>query len=162
MGIGATWVAGDELTAANLNTRRGFNSRIKVVRDSSVQLITAAIVTQVQFNSEIYDTFNEYSTSTYYFTAANEGDYLVLCTVLFSPDASGGYITLFLDKNDNVVAQHQMVVNSALGNQQISISSIITCSATDTIRVRVYSSSCDMDINYEGEYGTFLIISRIA
>ncbi len=57
------WAVNEEITAANLNDRKGFKNRVRVNLGGSNQKVTASAEVRVRFNSETYDVNSEFDSS---------------------------------------------------------------------------------------------------
>ena len=82
----ADWVAGDELSATNLNARRGHTSSAKASVVS--QSIPDDTLTLIELDTEDWDIEGEFDTGTHLFTATKAGYYLAIGSIRWNGDSS--------------------------------------------------------------------------
>ena len=119
---------------------------------------------EVSLGNKITDTLSEFNTSTYTFTAANSGYYLVMGCIMFSIGAGvEGDATLAIYKNGSSYFQYQEHIGYGISTTQCS--QLISLNAGDTISL--YGDIMDgaSSPNFLGytspQLGTFLSIQNV-
>jgi len=94
-----------------------------VNKNGSNQTVTTGVTTQLTFSTELYDTRNEFDTSTSRFTPTIPGNYLVTANVLGTPNVANGTLSVLLGKNGSIiyVGSSARVVSSADVTATISV-----------------------------------------
>lgn len=139
---------GGAITAASQSAARAY-------RNTSTQSISATTITKVQFNAETYDTQGEFDSATNYrFTAAKDGKYLITSTLSVG---SLGTINIYIYKNGSSVAQHD---DAIAANNSISISDVISLSATDYLEINIQSSGINTVVNGSGT--SYVAVHKVA
>jgi len=117
----------------------GFNSRVAAYLSTN-QSVSANTVTKVAFNTKVFDSNNEYNTTTYRFTAANTGYYLVNALVRASVStAPNSLLYLYIYKNGSIYSLSE--VYFVYTDIVVQVSDIIYLNASDYIEINVYCNS---------------------
>ena len=116
-------------------------SKVRVYRATSNQVIPTGLETKIQFNGETYDTQNEFDiTTNHRFTAKKGGYYQCNVVVRWEDPTAGGRLFLMLNKNgaNNITNYGQ---NAITGKYSGRMSCIVYLSVNDYIEVGVYQET---------------------
>jgi len=140
----------------------GFNSRVRVYL-SSDQSIDGQTTTKINFDTEDYDGNNEWDTSTYKFTAANAGYYLITCRLYWDATFPSERFTIYIYKNgSNVSLQGWRYSSISTGSQMGHITDILYLAAGDTIEFYVYQNDTSAHSLRASSKGCFAAIHRLS
>jgi len=134
----ANWSAGEEITAAKLNDRRGFDDTGASVYTNigSPQSINDGDTDILEFSVETFDKGSNFNTATYKYTAPADGIYLIVAQIGFvSIPTDGDVIAIRIYKNDGDTGRIASASNAGDANDYAfaSISVILDLSSGDTI-----------------------------
>ena len=126
-------------------------SVVSAYRGTSFQAIPTTTATTVIYNTESYDSGNEYNTATGEFTAAATGYYFVTAGVNFVGNATGiRYIAIQEYESaawENRFREYSDATGGA--NFGLHVSGLIAVAAGNKVRVQVYQSSGgDLNLTY--------------
>jgi len=109
----------------------GFNSRVRVYL-SSDQTIPATTEDVIQFDTEVFDTLNEYDTSNHRFVPSENGYYLITVIVTLSSNAgSNDRISFRVNGSRNI----DFWLNGVQSYRGISFSAIVYLTTSDYLDV---------------------------
>ena len=149
------------VTIANAGTSTGFGQTntpyFFAYRGSSVQSISNASLTIVQFNAELYDSGSCFDTGTYKFTPNVAGKYWINATVRMgtATDADSCQIEIF--KNTSTFSR--VSENNAYYNSIVSTNIIDMNGSSDYIQAKIYQDTggaANIQYNSDSTYQTFL------
>jgi len=107
---------------------------------SGVQSVSAGAFEVVEFNSEIFDIYSEYTTSSpWTFTASEAGFYNIAVGAYFAAYADAKYIEIYIRKNAVSVVTATNTTSSSASYQTNYISTILELAKNDTIDFRAYN-----------------------
>lgn len=108
---------------------------------STTQSISDSTVTTVNWNSEDFDTdsMHDNSTNNTRITAKTAGKYVIVVAVVFAANDTG-IRQIILNKNGSL-HQQQIFANNASGEDQLSMSSVVSLAVNDYVEVDVYQAS---------------------
>lgn len=141
----------------------GFTSQVHAYSGATQAIPTGfASRETVEFNTETYDTGNEFNTTTYTFTAGSTGYYQVNFTAQWASwaaSAAGCEVYFVVNGSEKLVKTWDYQVNGAWTN---NYSTIIKLTAAQTLSFKMaqYTGS-DKNVT-SGEYTTFVTIARVA
>lgn len=137
-------------------------SRIRAYRTGSEQTIPTGTWTKVGFNAENYDEQEEYDkTTTFRFTAAKAGYYLVHCTIRWKTSVDETLFIVRIKKN-GVETSRGFTVASGIHPHLCTITDILQFSAEDYIEIEVNQGSGG-DINIlDGTNDTYLTVHKLS
>jgi hypothetical protein len=128
---------------------------------SANQSITSGTITKVEFDSENYDSQNEFdSTTNYRFTATKAGKYLITLSIDFDVAAAGDNLFVYGRVNGSDVMQFDKFDTPSNGFQSITMSKVVNLSANDYIEAFGRNVTNDDSI-LSGIDKTYLTISKI-
>jgi len=158
-----TWDSGTSKWIASTPSGGGFNSRVRVYL-SSDQSIAGQTTTKINFDTEDYDGNNEWDTSTYKFTAANAGYYLITCRLYWDTTFPNDQrFTIYIYKNgSNVSLQGWRYSSISTGSQMGHITDILYLAAGDTIEFYVYQGDTSAHSLRALSKGCFAAIHRLS
>lgn len=117
-----------------------------------------------QFNSGVYDSLarGTYSTGTYTYTATEDCRVLVIVNATFDDVNAGADAYISIQKNaaDVAKAQTRNDADGATFDMHLTCSTVISLSATDTVRIRGYCSTAENVLSTESL--TYLCIVELA
>ena len=128
-------------------------------RATSNQSIASAGTTTVVFNAESYDTATAFNTTTGVFTAPSAGKYLLIANLTFANINSGSISVDIYNGSTNLATYQEST--SPTGTFSISLSTVASVAASDTLSVRVTASDGAYDVVL-GEAQTFFSISKLS
>ena len=124
-------IDGSKLTGINTNTPAF------LAQASSGQSVSHQTTTKIQFGTEVYDTDSKYDTSTYRFTPASAGKYVLFASVMFANMVADKSLTGGIRKNgDSIVGYAQS--GSVEDDLSISWTVIDEANTTDYYDVYIY------------------------
>jgi len=124
-------IDGSKLTGINTNTPAF------LAQASSGQIVSHQTTTTIQFGTEVYDTDSKYDTSTYRFTPASAGKYVLFASVTFGNMVADKSLTGGIRKNgDSIVGYAQS--GSVVDDLSISWTVIDEANTTDYYDVCIY------------------------
>ena len=137
----------------------GFSSRMRAKRGST-QSITDSTYTKVQFNTEDYDSSNEYDNATNFrFTATSAGYYLITSNIRFVSIGDGKVFRIAIYKNGTKIGTDTVFTAGVATDPSCMISDIQSLSASDYIEIFVFhNQGSTLDI-YQDSY---LAIHRLS
>lgn len=137
----------------------GFTSRIRVKR-STTQSINDTTFTKVQFDSEDYDSLNEFDSSTNYrFTVTTTGYYLIHANLEYSSLSDGKMIRVAIYKNGTKVGRERVAITGVSADLSVSATDILSLAATDYIEIFAYH---DQGVARDLKADSFLSIHRLS
>jgi len=122
--------------------------------------ILAGTFEDVPFNTEVFDTGNNFNTTTFTYTCPSAGKYMVIVAVLIDVTAAGDQLLLQIQKNGAVTAQGE-VVAATTTREQISVSDLVNCAQNDTLKAQIRNSN-NNDTILLGSDATYIIIYKVA
>ena len=136
----------------------GSQSAARVYRNTSAQSISATTITKVEFNAESYDVKSEFDSATNFrFTAGKTGKYLVTSTLTLSANFAPAQIYIYV--NGAEVAEFTFQYGAS-ADGAITISDVISLTATDYVEIHVQTDASNTVVN--GENLSWLAIHKVA
>lgn len=125
-----------ELTAEKLGMPISFK-----VRRTTNQSINNVTITRVDFQTEEFDRGSNYDNATNYrFTAPHDGDYHFDANI--EVDAAGTILLIYLYVNGVLESGgHGNYSHTASDDNKVSISDLVTLSASDYVDIRIYHNA---------------------
>ena len=137
-------------------------SGCRVYRNSA-QSIPDATWTKVQFNTEDYDSLNEYdNTTNYRFTATKAGIYIVSSSVHLLNMDSSSRISMSINKNGSGYIRGIDYSTSIVAHTSPHVSVPVKLAATDYIEIMVYQDSSGAKNTASGVDLVSMIVQRVA
>lgn len=128
---------------------------------SSTTTISGTLATIV-YATEDYDPSSAYNNTTGVYTVVVGGKYQINAALLFAGTiALNNTVVMEIQKNGTVVSRKTVYLPAALTDGSISISDILSCVATDTIRIQVSTNSTAPSI-VSSNFDNYLSIARVA
>ena len=132
--------------------------RAKLTADQSISGGSTAVV---QFDTEVYDTDNEYDPSNYTFTAASTGYYEFYVTLnVYNSNSSnvGWQLILNVNGTDTVHARGKVFASSSWNHIDMQVIRKLTsgdtvqvkCYAEQTFTLKPYGEECYLEVKYLG------------
>lgn len=117
--------------------------------------------TIVIFNTESWDTSNEYSTSTGKYTATTAGKYQVNASLYYSGIATGKRVSISIMVNGNRISNFDNFSTLAGGDNQVIISDIINLVVNDEVTIGAYQTDTVARNVIAQSISTFCSIQRL-
>lgn len=115
----------------------------------------------VTYTTQDYDNFSAYSSGSYTIPTGQDGKYQVNAGLLIASTISlNNTLIMEIQKNGSVVSRKTIYLPAALTDGTVSISDIISCVATDTLRIRVSTSSLAPSI-VASNFDNYLSICKV-
>ena len=139
------------------------NSALSLIRVNVdmdyIQAATGAGWTAIQFDTEVFDTNNEFNTGTYTFTAATAGYYRVNASYHTTAQANTNYYGIAVFVNGSVYAESTHNHHN-VGDVVRQVDCMVSLAASDTVQIRIRPESNAVTIDsFTGK--TFMEIQQI-
>ena len=136
-------------------------SRVRVYRATSYQVVATSTWTKVKFNAESYDNLEEFdSTTNYRFTAKKTGYYLICSSIIWTNATDQSLNMIQIRKNGSSVSQFTLRP-SGIADFSISAKDILYLVAGDYLELWVYH---ERGVNNElasYDWATFMAINKL-
>jgi len=140
-------------------TATGFTSRIRVKR-STTQSINDSTFTKIQFDSEDFDSLNEYDNATNYrFTVTTTGYYLIYAKLEYESMNDGKIIRCAIYKNGTKIGREVIATAGVAVDFSVAATEIQFLSATDYIEIFTHH---DQGVARNIKADSFLAIHRLS
>ena len=132
-------IDGDLTMGGTITTPNLIVSGLSHVRAKTSSAGSYATGATIQYGTEDYDTLNEYSTSTYKFTATKAGKYLVTAAIFCDTQSynSGNSVQLGVKKNSTVIAYglRAFAPSTASWFLTSNVTTVIDLAVSDTLEI---------------------------
>ena len=151
-------------TITNSGTQTGFGGAMTPAfhaYNSADQNISASTLTQLIFNTEIYDTDNAFASNTFTVPSGKAGKYFVYFRVGFASGTDFSYqVTLYINDSFNADSGFRVNQNNDYYDNNFS-GQVVDLSAGDTLKLKIYAGNGGHNISgteNRANFGAYKII----
>lgn len=122
-------------------------SAFKAVNTSSIQVVEADVLTQLNYPDVVFDLNKEYHPSISTFIPRRNGIYLIIGSINFGTDEIASRVLINIEVNGEVVVSDNDFWDLGTHTNVIAVSGILKLMAGDKITISMESSSAGDTIN---------------